>query len=171
MSLKANQFVKVIQQPLNTYNFVVDIPDIAYGLLVSSTTFPSEKLQTVSLYFQGEEIAYPCLPKNGGSWKVSVPESDSGAVKKVFDTMKQSMFSQKTGFLTPKRWKDITVTARDQSNNLVFSVILHGAYCVGREGQNLDNSQNTSAWKWEYEFHYTWIEDVDLNNKGSEAPM
>ncbi len=171
MSLKANRFTQIIQQPLNVYNFVVDIPDVAEGLLVSSTTFPSEKLQTFSLYFQGEEIQYPCSPKNGGSWKIRVPESDSGAVKKVFDTFKRSMWNQKTGWLTPKKWKDITVTARDQSDNLVFSVVLHGAYCIGREGQDLDNSKNTTTWQWEYEFHYTWIEDIDLTNKGSEAPM
>lgn len=171
MSLKVNSFVKIIQQPLNTYNFTVDIPDVDYSLLVSSTTFPSEKLQTMSLYFQGEEIAYPTLPKNGGSWKVRVPESDSGAVKKVFDELKRSMFNQKSGVLTPKVWKSITVSARDQANNLVFQVVLHGAYCLGREGQDLDNSANTKTWQWEYEFRYQWIEDIDLSNQGSQNPM
>lgn len=165
MSLKVNEFAEIITQPLNTYNFVVQIPGVDLDLVVSSTTFPSEKLGEVVLHYQGEAVYYPTIPKNGGNWKVSVPESDKGVVKKSFDALKQSVWNQKTGSLNPTSMKrDIKVIARDMANNIIFEVVLHKAFILGREmSGTLDNSRNDGTWSWEYEFKYTWIEDIDVN--------
>lgn len=172
MSLKVNTFANIITNPLNVHNFVVEIPDVTNGsIVVSSTTFPSEKLRKVILHYQGEEVRYPTIPKNDGVWKVKVPETDSGAIKKELDALKSNLYSQKTGIFTPKLWKDVNVTARDLEGNEVFRVILHGVWLVGRESVDLNNSDPTKNWEWDYEFCYQWIEDSDAENPGSASPV
>lgn len=172
MSLKVNTFASIITNPMNVHNFVVSIPGVTNGsIVVSSTTFPSEKLREIILHYQGEEIVYPTLPKNDHSWKVKVPESDSGIIKKEFDVLKKKSYNQKTGLFTPTKWKDVPVVARDLAGNEVFKVILHGVWIVGRESVDLNNSDPTKNWEWDYEFRYQWLEDVDSNNQGSESPL
>jgi hypothetical protein len=176
MSLKVNTFASIITNPLNIHNFVVEIPEAANAsIVVASTQFPSEKLQKVVLHYQGEEVRYPTIPKNDGVWKVKVPETDSGAIKKELDALKSAVYSQKTGIFTPSRWKDVKVTARDLEGNIVFSSILHGAWLVGRDPVELNNSDPSKNWEWDYEFCYQWIEDdtaeVDGQNQGSANPL
>lgn len=163
MSLKIDEFASIVAQPLNTYNFVVDIPGVGLDMLVESTTFPSEALQKVSLWYHGEEISYPTLPKFGGEWKVTVPESDTGITKRAFDALKNNSWSQKLGILKPKdKYFDCTVYARDMEDKIIFKVVLHRCFIMGRDGQDLNNSKADGVWKWNYVFHYSWIEDVDI---------
>ena len=130
-----------------------------------------EKLQKVTLHFQGEEVRYPTIPKNDGVWKVKVPETDSGVIKKELDALKSKLYSQKTSIFTPKLWTDVNVTARDLEGNEVFRVVLHGVWLVGRETVELNNSDPTKNWEWDYEFCYQWIEDSDAKNQGSASPV
>lgn len=172
MSLKVSTFANIITNPLNIHNFIVNIPGVTNGsIVVSSTSFPSEKLQKVILHYQGEEVRYPTIPKNSGEWKVKVPESDSGLIKRELDSLKTDSYSQKTGIFTPKLWKDVEVISRDLENNVVFSVVLHGVWLVGRDDVSLDNSDATKNWEWEYEFCYQWLEDKNASNPGSKSPV
>ena len=161
MSLKAQEFANIIVQPANTYNFIVDIPGVAMDLLVESTSYPAEKLGTTSLHYQGEEVPYPVIPKMAGKWSVKVPESDTGIVRESFDAIKSKHWNQKTGLLNPVGiYRDITVTARDMADNHIFKVVLHRAFILGRNQVQLDNSRPEGTWHWDYEFQYTWIEDI-----------
>lgn len=172
MSLKISTFANIITNPLNVHNYIVDIPGVPNGsIVVSSTSFPSEKLQKVILHYQGEEVRYPTIPKNDGVWRVKVPETDSGAIKKELDSLKASMWDQKSGIMLPKKWESVSVTSRDLEGNAVFKVILHGVWLVGREAVDLNNADPTKNWEWDYEFCYQWIEDVNESNPGSQSPL
>lgn len=172
MSLKIKTFASIITQPLAIHNFYIEIPGASTtSIVVSATSFPSEKMREIKLYYQGEEIRYPTLPQNSGEWKFKVPESDSGIIRRELDEIKAKRYNQKLGTMLPYKWKDITVIARDLNQNPVFKVILHGAWLIGREDVPLDNSDPTKSWQWDYAWKYQWIEDVDLNNNPSENPM
>ena len=172
MSIKVSTFAQVITNPLNKHNFVVDIPGAeTTSIVVQSTTFPSEQLQEVVLHYQGEEIVYPTIPKQDHSWKISVPENDSGSIKKELDSLKNIMYEQNTGIFTPGLWKTVKVHARDLAGNIVFSVNLHGVWLKGRSSVDLSNSDATQNWEWDYEFVYQYITDNNGDNSKSEAPM
>lgn len=162
MSTKVQTFANIITQPLNTHNFHVSIPEINYDVLVESTTFPSRKLQSVTLWFQGEPIKYPTLPGETQEWTVTLPESENGVVRKDFESLLAKTYDQKSGLLHTKKWKNIVVTARDLEDNVVFSSILHGAWIAGRSDVNLSSQAVTEPWKWQYSFIYQWIEDIDI---------
>lgn len=172
MSRKLNTFAAVITQPLNTHNFVVTIPGANTSeIVVSSTSFPSEKLRMVKLYYQGEEIRYPTIPENSGTWDITIPESDGGVIRRELENLKGSMYDQMSGIMDSSKWKNITVTARDLNDQPVFQCVLHGAWISGRDDVSLDNSDPTQAWKWKYTFHFQYIEDIDLNYTGSPNPL
>lgn len=178
MSRRVNKFASIITQPLNVYNFEIRIknkldevnPDIL--LTVQSTDYPSEVMREMSLNYQGEVIVYPAKPQNGGDWKISVPEGDKGQVRAELDRLKNSMYNQLTGSMTPTLWYDIEVFQKDLQENIVFSVVLHGCWMKGRGNNQLRTDNVTDSWSNEYTFHYTWIEDKlrkDLN--GSLNPF
>lgn len=172
MSLKVNQFAAVITNPLNIHNFAVSIPDADIAsLIVSSSAFPTEKLQEIKLYFQGEEIIYPTIAKNDHSWKIKVPENDDGKVRAELDKLKSKFWNQKTGIFIPNTWSNVIVNARDLAQNIVFSTILHGAWLVGREQVELQNNDATKNWEWDYEFRYQWLEDKNGSNAAPSTPM
>lgn len=166
MSNKVQVLANIVAQPLNTYNFRIDIPEINYSVLVESTTFPSQKLREVVLYFQGEAVKYPTLPDTPSPWQVTLPESDKGVVRNDFESLISSYYDQRTGLMKYKKWSNITVTACDMADNVVFVCVLHGAWCAGRESVNLSAQSVGDAWKWNYEFHYQWIEDLDVKKIG-----
>lgn len=172
MSLKVNQFAGVITNPLNIHNFAVSIPDADIAsLIVAAASFPTEKLQEVKLYFQGEEIVYPTIAKNDHSWKIKVPENDDGKVRAELDRLKSKSWNQKTGIFIPASWSNVSVFARDLAGNVVFSTILHGAWLLGRDQVDLQNNDATKNWEWDYEFRYQWLEDKNGSNPASPNPM
>lgn len=172
MSRKVNTFASIITQPLNVHNFYVDIPGVTTAsIVVSAADFPSEKMRKMILHFQGEEIRYPTIPSNQGEWKIKVPENDKGEIRRQLDSLKSARWDQKSGILSPTKWFDPIITARDLQLNPVFSCIMHGAWLVGRDQLNLSNADPTKNWEWDYEFCYQWIEDIDLNNDGSPSPV
>lgn len=171
MSVKVQAFANIITNPLNIHNFLVKIDDVDLDLIVQSTVFPSESLRTITLYVHGEPVRYPTLPENSGSWSVRVPENDNGIVKQTFEKLKSSMWNQKTGVFTPKKWKNVQIFARDLADNIVFSVILHGVWLKGRNDVNLANDNPANNWNWDYQFVYNWIEDVDYKNDATNSPM
>ena len=172
MSLKVNTFASIITNPLNIHKFVVSIPDASVSsIVVASSSFPSEKLQEVVLHYQGEEIVYPTIPKQDHSWKISVPENDSGSIRRELDKLKTKMWNQQTGIFLPSTWSSVEVTARDLSENPVFKVRLIGAWLVGRDSVSLSNDDATKNWNWDYEFRYQYIIDVDSDNIGSAKPL
>lgn len=170
MSRKVQQFANVITQPLNIYNFDISIPAINFSSVVQASTFPSEKLQIMTLFTHGEQVQYPSIPKNGGQWQVTLPESDSGIIRREFEAIKSNMWNQKTGLLTPPKWYDISVIARDLADNPVFSGVLHGCWIMGRNDVNLNAQDVQTSWKWDYMFIYQWLEDKDHNNPGTPNP-
>jgi len=173
MSRKAEQFASIITNPLNTHNFMCSIPgvDDSISMIIESTTFPTEKFRVITLWFQGEPIHYPGLPENDHTWKFSIPESDNGSIAKIFQDIKNEFWDQKTGILTPGSFKDVEVRARDLNGDIVFHVILHGAWLRGRDAVPLTNRDPQQNWKWDYEWVYTWIEDKLASVEGSSNPF
>lgn len=158
---------------MNTHNFVVRIPGIGLDvdMLVESTTYPSEQLQVVTLYTQGERIDYPTIPTNDHAWAITVPESDSGIVRRTLEGLKSEMYNQKTGLFTPSLWKNVHVFARDLQDQPRWHGILHGTWLEGHQNVNLNATQPTSPWKWDYRFHYQWIEEVTDKTDDWNNPM
>lgn len=159
MSRKVQRFTQIITNPLNIHNFRVTIPMIDFDILVSSTTFPSERLRTVQLFTFGEAVRYPTIPENSGAWQVRMPEDDSGKVHRDFLALKAQMYNQQTGLLVPQLWDDVLVHARDLADNIVFSTVLHGVWFQGRNDVTIDNSNPATNWNWDYQFVFQWIED------------
>lgn len=172
MSIKVNTFASIITNPLNVHNFLVTIPSSPLGsIVVSSSEFPSEKLQEVVKYYQGHQIAYPTIPKTGGSWKVTLPESDSGIIKRELDRLKNMQYDQASGIFVPNIWESVAVTARDLSGRPVFSCAMIGCWLMGRDSVNLSNDDASKSWDWTYEFRYQWLEDIDFFHGGSKSPI
>jgi len=160
MSIKVSTFTSIINQPLNTHKFNVSIPELDLSMIVESTTFPSEQLEEVQLYYQGESIKYPTIPSQSQSWSITIPEGDNGVVRRQFEELKSKFYSQKTGLLKNNPWKDVVITVLDLQDKEVFKVILHGVWLKGRNDVSLSADSTTTPWKWEYSFVYQWIEDV-----------
>lgn len=171
MSRKVQQFANVITQPLNIYNFAIEIPSIQFSNIVQSTTFPSEKLRIMTLYTHGEKVQYPSIPENGGQWTIKIPENDSGLIRREFEALKSRCWNQMTGLLTPPKWFNISVSSRDLADNLVFSAVLHGCWIMGRNDVSLSNQDVSTSWAWDYVFMYQWLEDKDHNNQGTPNPF
>lgn len=171
MSVKATKFQELLGNPLNTFNFVVDIQAKGFSkvsLLVASTTFPSQTLQEFQLYFQGERVKFPSIPSNSGEWNCTMPE---GELQKVMQAMKEYMdlvYDDKTGILTYWAVTDkftIEIYPRQlrgdvNGSNKLYGVRLHGCYFKGRESVNLDNGNPTGNWVWNLNFSYDWMEDI-----------
>lgn len=173
MSIKAQTFARIITNPMNLHKFRIDVPDIDYTVIIESSTFPAQgAYREIDLWIQGEKVAYPGLPENGGQWGFKIPEADSGIIKKEFDKKFAAFYNQKTGLFTPHKWDDIVVTCLDLSDKDVFSVVLHGAWILKRGDLSLDASRAEAAAKWDYTFVYNWLEDNEVPDlEGSVAPM
>lgn len=177
MSRKVNKFASIITQPLNVYNFEIRIKNLVDEvnpnilLTVQSTSFPSEQMRSTILYYQGEEMEFPAKPKLGGDWTINVPEGDGGQIRAELDRLKNNIYDQKTGSMTPMPWYDIEVFQKDLQENIVFSVILHGCWMKGRNAVDLDTNDVSNSWKNVYTFRYTWLEDVLRNKKSSPNPI
>lgn len=175
MAHKVQVLTGIIANPMNVYNFEVQIPGVNNGLplIIESTTFPAQgKFREISLWYQGMQVRYPGLPENGGAWTFKIPEADNGIVGNTFQEIFNSMYDQKSGVLKPNTWKDISVFSKDQAGNIVFHVVLHGAWISQRNPVNLAQSSVSDAWKWDYTFIYQWIEDVLVSNVGTTtAPV
>ena len=81
MSRKVQQFANIITTPLNVHNFIVTIPGFVEATVVESTTFPSDTLREMKLWFQGEEVRYPTIAENSGKWAIKIPENDRGLIR------------------------------------------------------------------------------------------
>lgn len=174
MSNKAQRFAGVITNPMNVFNFEINIPGVNSNctLVVESTTYPQQgKFRTISLWYQGEQVRYPGLPENGGEWTVRIPESDDGKILKAFHELSSVRYNQKTGVMSPVKFNDITLVMKDLQGNEVYHVVLHGCWINSRNNVNLSAQQAGDSWKWDFVFTYQWIEDVLGNNKGAESPM
>ena len=177
MSRKINTFASFITQPLNVYNFQIRITsptdkvDESVLMVVESTKFPSEKLREMVLNYQGEKISYPAKPENGGTWTITVPEGDKAQVRKELDRLKNKQYDQKSGVMSPTTWYDVEVFHRDLQDNIVFSIVLHGCWLMGRNEIDLKTEDATSSVKWSYDFKYQWIEDKVNDNEGSPNPF
>ena len=173
MSRKINTFAGIITQPLNVYNFVIKINAKGVDAInndilqtVQSTTFPTEQLREMTLNYRGEVITYPAKPQNGGDWSFTIPENDGGQIRKELDKLKNHIYDQQTGVMTPMPWFDVEVMQLDLQENKVFSVVLHGCWLKGRSNaQALNQSEVSTSWTNDYAFHYTWIEDKLLDDK------
>lgn len=165
MSRKVDSFRKFIPNPLNVHNFLVDIPGIGeYGLVVQSTSFPSERARTTQLFIAGERVTYPTVPDNSHSWAVTVPESDGGVTKQKFDALIDKYWDQKTGAITVNMaspFDQVIVYARDLNGNEVFKCTLVNCWLQGRDDVALDASNPENNWKWQYTFVFDYILDRD----------
>lgn len=169
MSRKINTFASFITQPLNTYNFRISIKSLTdkvddnVTMVVESASVPSEKMRTMELSYQGEKISYPAKPELGGEWQITIPENDRASVKRELDRLKNKMYDQKTGMMSPSQWYTVEVHQLDLSDNIVFSCVLHGCWIVGRDSMNLKTDDVSTSYKWQYTFKYQWIEDIDAS--------
>ena len=164
MSVKINAYIEKLGNPLTRHNFVVRSPLLGgIEMLVASTTFPTEQMRDVTLYYLGERIKWPTIPENSGVWTVNVPEGEDGQVYVALGKQKGLIWNQKMGVLIPGVKSQIEVVARTVNDAEVFKVILHGGYIKGPSDVDLDNSDPTQAWRWNFTFSYDWIEDVPLN--------
>lgn len=161
MSIKVQNFAKIITNPLNVHNFVVKIEGVVLGfdLLVRSTTFPSEEKRVVVLHVAGEEVRYPTIPKNNGSWAFQIPENDDGKIYQIFKNLSDEIYDQKTGQIKSTSLKDIEIFARDLQDNVVFSTVLKGAWIQSRGEVALSNQDPAQNWNWDFKFVYQWIQD------------
>ena len=177
MSRQVNSFAAYLTQPLNIYNFQIRITSINDKvdenvlMVVSATKFPSEKLRKMEKYYHGEKITYAAKPDSSGTWTITVPEGDRAQTCRELDRLKDQQYDQRTGNLTPTPWYDIEVFHRDLQDNIVFSVVLHGCWLLGRDGFDLKTQDVTSSVDWNYEFQYQWIENKLRKNAGSPNPF
>ena len=169
-------FAGIMTNPLNVYNFEVKIPGLdtpELTLLIESTTFPTQgKFREISLWYMGQQVRYPGLPENGGTWQFKIPESDNGVVATQFKKLFDAMYDQKSGIMKPIIWKNIDIFQKDTAGNIVYHSILHGCWIAQKNPVNLSASTPGDAWKQDFVFVYQWIEDVQTSNSsGSSSPM
>lgn len=163
MSLKINAFIKKLGNPLTRHNFVVRSPLLGgMEMLVSSTTFPSEQMRDVILYYLGERIKWPTIPENSGVWNANIPEGEDGQVFVALGQQKGILWNQKLGILQPGIKSQIEVVARTVNDAEVFKVVLHGCYIKGPSDIDLDYMDPTQAWRWNWTFSFDWIENIEL---------
>ena len=105
MSIKGKAFQAQLGNPLNTHNFIVRMADpdnilSSIQMMVSATSFPSEKLQDYTLYFQGERVKFPSLPTNTGTWQCTMPEGEFAKMQIALEKHAALNYNQKTGQMT-----------------------------------------------------------------------
>lgn len=162
MSLRQAKFAEVLGNPLNTHNFLIRSKLLeGIEILVKSTTFPTEKMRNYTLHYLGETILYPAIPESSGTWACTIPESEAAIVFKKAVYEKGLIWNQKAGLLVPGVKTEIEVVSRDLQDKELFSVILHGAWIVGKDPVSVDNSSATVNWSWNLSFNYDWIEDKE----------
>lgn len=183
MSIKATKFQELLGNPMNTFNFMVVITDPSDNLnkvqiLVNSTTFPSEELQEFTCHFMGERVKFPSIPTNNGVWNCSVVEAEAAKVFDAFVGHYSKVYNQKTGQLSHISMYDkFTVDiygcglngdiSEGGDNQKKVGVRLHGAFLKGKGDVQLDNSNATGVWMWNFAFSYDWIEDIQPDNRGT----
>lgn len=76
VSRKIDAFRLLIQQPLTKRDFLLFIPAIVQAsILAQAVTFPTEQLQSVEVYKQGQKIELPTKFETGGDWSFDIPDS------------------------------------------------------------------------------------------------
>lgn len=172
MSIKGKTFQSYLGNPLNLHNFIVEIADPAKNLsaiqiMCSAATFPSERLQDFTMYFQGERVKFPSIPTNTGTWTASFPEGELAKLAIAFKSNMDLNYNQQTGKMT--HWAirdkfDIIVKARGlrgdvAGSDVVFQTKLIGCYMSGKEDVSLSNENATANWVWQVQFSFDSIED------------
>jgi hypothetical protein len=185
MSIKSTLFAKNLGNPLNTHNFIVQIPllrkaDTIMGvdMLVTATSFPSEKMQEYVMYYQGERVKFPSIPTNDGVWSCTIPEGEMAKCYAATQYAMNQNYNQISGIqtfwgATDKR--KITIFARglrsgSQDVPGIFGVELHGAYILERNQVSLSSGSVTQAWEWTVTFAYDWIGNSIVNYHPLTAP-
>ena len=101
MSIKVNVFRGMLGNPLNTHNFLVNIPRLAdVQVMVNATSFPTEQLQQYVSNFQGEVVRFPSIPTNSGAWSCTLPEGEYAKVYKAITREYALNYQQDTGAMT-----------------------------------------------------------------------
>lgn len=162
MSLKVNEFRQFIANPQNTHNFEVVIPGLdEYAFTIQSTTFPGENTRVTQLYTAGEPIWYPTISETSHQWGIRIPEGDEGTAFRRMEDLRRRYWDQRNGTMNVIDWDDYIVKARDLNGNVNFHVVLHGCWVQGRGtgGIQLDASNPTNNWQWDYTIVFQWIED------------
>ena len=165
MSIKVATFRKLLGRPMNTHNFYVQIPLLSdVVLLVSATTFPTEKMGTKTLYYQGEPTYFPTTPQRGGSWTCTMSEGEYAKVYRSASVLFKTDFLQDLGMMNHFALLDkfdIVVGAKTidagvghRSSKTPFSVKLIGCSFLGLDPVNLSAAGATQAWSWQLTFQY-----------------
>lgn len=165
MSIKVNTFQKLIGRPLNTHNFFISIPQMQdITLLVSATTFPTEKLGTKTLFYQGEPTYFPTTPQRGGTWSCTISEGEFAKSYKSASLSFKINFLQNMGvmnFFSLLDKFDIVVGSKtidagvhQEYSTSPFSVSLKDCFLLGMEPVSLNAGSVTQAWAWNLSFQY-----------------
>lgn len=179
MSNKIQTFTSIITTPQNTHNFTITFEQSgplmsqslldefnAVSLIVQSASMPSDQMRSTMLYVDGEEIRYPAVPQNSGTWGFNVPEAESGLIGSLLQRLRRELWNEKTGAMSASalQWFNIKVTANDLNSQANFSTLLHGAWIVGRNDVQLAQNAPETNWKWDYQVRYQWLEPI--NHRG-----
>lgn len=179
MSHKVQTFTSIITTPANTHNFTISFEQAGplmpqsllqefngLSLIVQSTSMPSDQMRSTMLYVDGEEIRYPAVPQNGGTWGFNIPEGESGMVGSLLGRIRRHLWDEKTGAMSASalQWFNVKVTSNDLNSHAAFSTLLHGCWIVGRQDVNMAQNAPETNWKWDYQVRYQWLEP--LNHRG-----
>lgn len=166
MSQKVAKMRAAIANPLNTHNFLVNIPEFGeYNFLVQSAALPGVSARSTQLFIAGEPVAWPTVPEYGHVWSCKLPENDAGTMRKLIDQLWAKYWDEKTGKMLVNAlnpFQTISVTMRDLNDNPVFSFYLRNAWLEGWDDISLDQSQPATSAVWSLKFHY------DYFDKGTE---
>jgi hypothetical protein len=165
MSRKVNLFRAALGNPLTTHNFLVSCKSLLgteVPMLVQSTSFPSERIREIVLYYLGERVKYPTIPENSGHWPCTVVDNELGTVFKQTIKAKGLLWEQESGLVKGLQGglgADMDVTMRTVNDEEVFSVVMHGCFFLGKDDVSLANNDPTNPFKWNLTFAYDWISD------------
>lgn len=165
MSIKVSTFTRLIGRPLNTHNFYIQMSPLSdVTILVSATSFPTEKLGTKVMYYQGEPTYFPTTPQRGGTWSCTLSEGEYAKVFKSASILFKTDFLQDLGMMNHFALLDkfsITVGAKTidsdvghSSSKTPFSVKLHGCVFLGMDPVQLNAGSVTQPWSWQLTFQY-----------------
>lgn len=162
MSQKVAKMRAAIANPLNTHNFLVNIPEFGdYNFTVQASSLPGQDGRSVKLYIAGEEVAWPTVPSYKHTWTVTVPENDDGTVNKLIRQLRAKYWNEKTGKMEVNQFNPfdtIGITMRDLNDNPVFSEYLRNAWLEGWGDVTLNANTPETSTSFDLTFHYDYVD-------------
>lgn len=175
MSRKIDIFRLLIQQPLTKRDFLLFIPAIAQAsVLAQATTFPTEQVQSVEVYKQGQKIELPTKFETVGDWSFDIPDSTLTLIRyNLLDVLYNKQLFEVYFFLgnilNSVNFEGLTSLQSIASN--VFSYLttaqkLGGCWIRNISPVEFSQSDPETPIMWRVLIHYNYIRpvmDVGIN--------